>query len=160
MGILVFWGSIVIFIPLIIISIYLFIKTRKNAIIEYQQLKLRLNQPSRTIIALFATYTICLMLAHYEYWQRLLSWLTGHLITSNNWSFLNNAVLGWDSWFDIFDYWIALIITYSVISFFLFIICNKYNIRLFKNNNYIASIFNLGLYPFMVISFLGWIYKW
>lgn len=160
MGVSVFYFSVVIFIPLIMISVYIFLKSKKNANIEHDKLKINIVRSVSIKISLFAIYAISMMLAHYEYWLNLMHWLTGGIVTSNNWTFLHQAVLGWDSWYDIIYYWIALFITYLIVLLLIFIIYKKYDIRLYKNNNYVASTFNIGLYPFMVISFIGWVYKW
>lgn len=160
MGIFVFYFSIVVFLPLITISVIMFFTSKNNAKIEYEKLKINTVSSAKIKISLFAIYAISLMLAHYEYWLDLMYWLTGQRVSPFNSTFLRQAVLSWDSWYEIIDYWSALLTTYLLVSILTFVIYKIYNIRLYKINNYIASSFNIGLYPFMVISFIGWVFKW
>ena len=171
MGLLVFILSIAVFIPIFIFSKYLYLQSRKAEKIESAQLAETRANPAHVKIILFSVYAICLMLAHHEYWLKLVMhfWRAqsvnlGLMRDYGSSSFdvireISYAVLGWDNWYHIFYYWEALLITYTILTSILFILYKIYNIRLFQNNNYVGSLYNIALYPLMVVSFINWAFK-
>ena len=162
-GIIVFFALIAVFTPLTIWSVYWFFKTRKPANLEFNQWKTKVKKPQYLRIALLSIYAIGMMTAHRDYWLEMLYRMINderHVYFDTAWHSTWQAIIGWDSLQPIVEDWGALIIIYVVVSLFLFFIDKKYNIQLYKNNKFVASTFNLGLYPFIILSFIGWMYKW
>ncbi len=159
-GFLVFIGSIVVFIPLFIASLLFMIKAKAKADIELNNLKLIYGTCGRVRTELFVLYTALMIGFYYEFWVKILIETLVDTPPPTLAYYIVKGLVDWDSWGYVFIYWQSLVIVYLIALIRVYFFNKSRHIKLFHNNNYVASVFNLGLYPFMVIGFIGWITKW
>lgn len=159
-GFAVFVLCIIIFIPIVIVSVAHLFKYRKASAKELSNLKfpsIRVQSVAQSMkIRLYRFYGIALIIFYFGFWLKpMLLVISGepgiiyHVLS---------GVMSWDSLSDIVIYWFILLgiflFSYFIESF------KKHNIRLYDTNKYIATVYLVGLYPFILISFIGWAASW
>lgn len=159
-GLAIFVLLIFIFIPIFIVSVAYLLIYKKASDKELSNLKfpsIRAQSAAQSAKArLYRFYGIVLILFYFGFWLKpLVLMISGEPGIIHH--FLR-GIMSWDSLGDIVVYWSVLL----GIFLFSYIIesCKKNNIRLYDTNKYIASVYLVGLYPFILISFIGWAGSW
>lgn len=155
-GIAVFVLCIIIFIPIFIVSVAYLFKYKTASAKELSDLEFPSIRAQSAKARFYRFYGIALILFYVGFWLKPLS-----LIISGEPGIIHHllrGIMSWDSLGDIVVYWSVLLgiflFSYVIESY------KKHNIRLYDTNKYIATVYLVGLYPFILISFIGWAGSW
>lgn len=159
-GILIFLVSIIVYILLLIVSIIIFRISKKSADLEASNNQLKCLSAARARADIIFIYAVLLMAFYYEFWLELLVKMLVDTAEPGLLVRLFKGLSDWDSWGEIVVYWRSLLIVYAIVLFRLYLFDKTHGIKWYKNNLYVAAIFNLGLYPFMVLGFVDWAFDW
>ena len=157
-GLLIFALCILIFIPIFIVSgVYLY-RYKKASATEIKILRPQGIKARSAKIGLFGFYGLALLVIYYEFWLTLLAKLLGFGDEPGIIYRFLRGVMSWDNLDDILIYWFFLVCIFLFV--FLVVSIKQHNYRLYDTNKYVATVFLVGLYPFIVLSFIGWAGSW
>ena len=158
LGIAVFLLCILVAAPVMIASGFYLYRFRRDAATELENFA-KTGRRARWIrVEIYLAYGVLLALFYSEFWTTVLAKITGFDDDPGLIYRVLTGVMSWDNLSDILIY--LAVLGCGLLLITLVDVASGRGTGLYKTNRYVALVYLVGLYPFVILSFIGWAASW